>query len=283
MSKAARIEAVAFDCYGTLINFGDDAYIEAYGMICREQGLPLTGEVFYEKWMDIWRRLVSDGRLAATNDAVPGPNTPGPLSETVTIPTHPQHHAARSRNRPVNGPLPEFRTYREEWTEHFAVCFEELGVEGDAAAGHEHLRHILSEASAFEESRRMVETIGRRLPIALMSNADDDFLYPVLAKNALTFPVVLSSEEARAYKPHRSIFELLSQRMGVAPENILYVGDSRLADVTGSKNAGMHAAWVNRGAQTQGASDWANTWNDLSQADYELNSLDGLVETLDLR
>ncbi len=58
MSDAARIEAVAFDCYGTLINFGDDAYIQAYGTICREQGLPLTGEVFYEKWMEIWRRLV---------------------------------------------------------------------------------------------------------------------------------------------------------------------------------------------------------------------------------
>ena len=281
MSNAAKIEAVAFDCYGTLIDFGDDAYIDAYSTICREQGLPLTGEVFYEKWMEIWRRLVSDGRLAATTDAVPGPNRPGPLSETVAIPSHPQHHTPRSRNRPVDGPIPEFRTYREEWTEHFALCFEELGVEGDAAAGHEHLRHILSKAPAFEESRRIVEMVGRRLPIALMSNADDDFLYPVLGRNALTFPVIVSSEEARAYKPHRSIFELLSERMGVAPENILYVGDSKLADVTGSKNAGMHAAWVNR--STQGASNWASTRNDLSEPDYEVSRLDGLIEALDLR
>ncbi len=99
-----------------------------------------------------------------------------------------------------------------------------------------------------------------------MSNADDDFLFPVLGKNALTFPVIVSSEEARAYKPHRSIFELLSERMGVAPENILYVGDSLLADVTGSKNAGMRAAWINRGADSKGASDWASTKRDLSGA-----------------
>jgi 2-haloalkanoic acid dehalogenase type II len=282
MSDAEKIEAVAFDCYGTLVNFGDEAYAQAYGTICHEQGLPLTGEVFYEKWMEIWRRLVNDGRLAATTDAVPGPNSPGPLSETVVIPPHPQHHAGR-RERPIDGPVPPFRTYREEWTEHFALCFEELGVQGDAAAGHEHLRSMLAEAPAFAEARRTVEVIGRHLPVALMSNADDDFLFPALTRNALTFPVVLSSEEAQAYKPHRSIFELLSERLGVAPEKILYVGDSLLADVTGSKNAGMQAAWVNRGTDMKGASDWASTRRNLTAPDHEVASLDGLIETLALR
>jgi 2-haloalkanoic acid dehalogenase type II len=278
----AKIEAVAFDCYGTLINFGDEAYARAYGTICREQGLPLTGEVFYEKWMEIWRRLVNDGRLAATTDTVPGPNTPGPLSEAVAIPPHPQHHSKGRRERPIDGPVPPFRTYREEWTEHFALCFEELGVQGDAAAGHEHLRSMLADAPAFPESRRTVEVVGRHLPVALMSNADDDFLFPVLTKNALTFPVVVSSEEAQAYKPHRSIFELLSQRLGVAPENILYVGDSLLADVTGSKNVGMKSAWVNRGTD-EGASDWASTKRNLAEPDHEVRSLDVLLETLALR
>lgn len=280
MSDAPRIEAVAFDCYGTLVDFGDEAYARAYGTICREQGLPLSGEVFYEKWMEIWRRLVGNGQLAATTDIVPGPNNPGPLSEAVAIPQHPQHH--EPRRRPVNGPLPSFRTYREEWTEHFALCFEELGVQGDAAAGHEHLRRMLADAPAFAEARRTVEIVSRRLPVALMSNADDDFLYPALARNALTFPVVVSSEEARAYKPHISIFQRLSEELGVAPERILYVGDSRLADVTGSKNAGMHAAWVNRAETTKGASDWASTTRDLTEPDYEVASLDGLLRVLDI-
>jgi 2-haloalkanoic acid dehalogenase type II len=282
VSDRPAIEAVAYDCYGTLIDFGDEAYVRAYERICTEQGLPLSGDVFYEKWMEIWRRLVSDGRVAATTDAVPGPNQPGPLSETVTIPPHPQHHASGSRVRPINGPLPAFRTYRQEWTEHFALCFEELGVEGDAAAGHEHLRTMLADAPAFAEARRTIEIVGRRLPIAVMSNADDDFLYPVLAKNALTFPVVVSSEEARAYKPHESIFQRLCEAMGVPPENILYVGDSRLADVTGSKNAGMHAAWVNRGSNNKGASDWASTQRNLLEPDVEVSRLDGVIDFLGL-
>lgn len=283
MRDDTPIEAVAFDCYGTLVNFGDEAYINAYETICREQGLPLTGEVLYEKWMEIWRRLVNDGSLAATTDSVPGPNTPGPLSETVEIPPHPKHHTGRARIRPVDGPVPPFRSYREEWTEHFELCFEELGVQGDAVAGHEHLRRMLAGAMAFGEARRTVETIGRRMPVALMSNADDDFLFPVLSKNVLAFPVILSSEEARAYKPHRTIFELLSERMGVAPEAILYVGDSLLADVTGARNAGMQAAWINRGADAEGASDWANTKRDLAEPDYEVNRLDALIEEVGIR
>ncbi len=283
MNQGAIIEAVAFDCYGTLIDFGDEAYIRAYGTICRDQGLSLTGEVLYQKWMEIWRRLVDDGRLAATTDAVPGPNTLGAPSETVQIPPHQQHHAARSRNRPIDGPVPPFRSYREEWTEHFALCFEELGVQGDAAAGHEHLRRMLAEAPAFEEALRTVETIGRKLPVAMMSNADDDFLFPALGRNALTFPVVLSSEEARAYKPHRSIFELLSERLGVAPQNILYVGDSLVADVNGSRNAGMRAAWINRSVDSKDASDWAGMGRDTAEPDCEVRRLDGLIEALELR
>lgn len=282
MSNGAKIEAVAFDCYGTLIDFGDDAYARAYGQICSEQSLPLSGEVFYEKWMEIWRRLVGSGQIAATTDIVSGPNTPGPLSETVTIPQHPEHHQTGSRHRALNGPKPSFRTYREEWTEHFALCFEELGVAGDAAAGHAHLRRLLSEAPAYVEALRTVETVGRRLPIAVMSNADDDFLYPALSRNALTFPVIVSSEDAQAYKPHVSIFQHLSEQIGVAPENILYVGDSRLADVTGSKNAGMHAAWVNRGTRNLGASDWASTTRNLAEPDVEVLRLDGLLDFLNL-
>lgn len=283
MRNDLKIEAVAFDCYGTLIDFGDEAYQRAYGQICAEQGLPLSGEVFYEKWMEIWRRLVNNGQVAATTDAIPGPNRPGPLSETVSIPQHPAHHSRPAgRSRPIEGETPPFRTYREEWTEHFALCFEELGVQGDAAAGHERLRHLLSQAPAFPEARRVVETLGRRLPAAVMSNADDDFLYPVLARNALTVPVIVSSEEAQAYKPHVSIFQRLSEELGVAPENILYVGDSRLADVTGSKNARMYAAWVNRGTRNGGASDWSGTNRNLAEPDFEVPALDGLLDLLDI-
>ncbi len=280
---ATDIEAVAFDCFGTLIDFGDEAFAEAYGLICAEQGIAIDGKTFYDKWMEVWRRLIVNPDAPQTRSSSPDGaalvNSPAALSEAENIPEHPDHHApSAGRNRALDGPVGPFRTYREEWTEHFELCFEELGVIGDAAASHERLRELLCLAPAFPESRRVVEHIGRRMPVAMLSNADDDFLHAPLNRNGLVFPLMVSSETAQAYKPHVAIFRQLSERMGLAPENILYVGDSRLADVTGAKNAGMKAAWVNRKRTTE----WSVSGRDLLEPDYEIPTLDGLIDVLGL-
>ena len=271
-----NIEAVAFDCYGTLIDFSDLAFAEAYGLICAQQGLDCDGQTFYDKWMEIWRRLAS-GETAPAPEATTLVNRPAALSAAESIPTHPEHHTpSAGRSRSLDGPLPEFRTYREEWTEHFALCFEELGLDGDAPAAHERLRELLAEGRAFPDARRVVEQLSRRLPTALLSNADDDFLQPCLSRNGLVFPVVVSSESARAYKPHIAIFQHLADQMGLPLESILYVGDSKLADVTGARHAGMMAAWIRRGRNNQGSVSGRT----LLEPDYEIETLDDLLEVL---
>lgn len=293
-----RIQAVTFDCFGTIVDFGDDHFAGAYGRICSEQGLQVDGKAFYDKWMEVWRRLASDGRTSDTGTVAvtPGapaeaPNVPGPLSEAEVIPPHPEHHTpSAGRNRSLDGPVPPFRPYSEEWPEHFAICFEEFGVRGDARLAYERLVELLGRAQAFPEARRVVETLSRRFPTALLSNADDNFLRPALSFNGFAFPVVVSSESARAYKPHVAIFQNLESEVGVPRESILYVGDSRFADIAGAKNAGMQAAWVNRkgrrpleeagrpAGDTAGSSDRAQ--RDLPPPDYEIESLDKLLEIL---
>jgi len=293
-----HIEAVAFDCYGTLVDFGDEAFTRAYGQICAEQGLAVDGKTFFDKWMEVWRRLANDGLSsdAGSVGVVPAGalelNQPGPLSTAEVIPPHPQHHTpSAGRNRALDGPLPDYRPYRDEWPEHFAICFEELGLKGDAEVAHLRLRDLLAEGQAFPESRRVVETVGRRLPIAVMSNADDDFLRPCLARNGLVFPVVVSSETAQAYKPHVAIFRALSDAAGVLAERMLYVGDSRLADVAGAKNAGMSVAWINRRGARNRSLEVSSETSPLPgiaglpsfEPDYEIDSLELLIDILDLR
>jgi 2-haloalkanoic acid dehalogenase type II len=282
------ILAVAFDCYGTLVDFGDDAFARAYGTICEEQGIPYDGQVFFDKWMEVWRRLAADGRTTDANaeagiavrSGATVANSPGPLSEAEPSVPHPAHHTpSAGRNRALDGPVHDYRPYREEWPEHFAICFEELGLPGDAQRAHGRLVELIASGVAFPESRRVVESLARRMPTALLSNADDDFLLPCLRRNGLVFPVVISSETARTYKPHAAIFRELSQQMGIPGENILYVGDSRLADVIGAKHAGLQAAWVNR--------NWKDGWkrpaDHAFDPDYEVATLDGLLDILQVR
>jgi HAD superfamily hydrolase (TIGR01662 family) len=47
-------------------------------------------------------------------------------------------------------------------------------------------------------------------------------------------------------KPHNYIFEEAIKRLGIKPNQILFVGDDYKMDVVGAQKAGMQAAWVNR-------------------------------------
>lgn len=55
--------------------------------------------------------------------------------------------------------------------------------------------------------------------------------------------VMLGTEIVGALKPSSVPFEELSKELGIAPENILYIGNSHKYDVVGSKNAGLKSAW----------------------------------------
>ena len=266
-----QIEAVAFDCYGTLVEFDDAAFGRAYGLICAEQGLDVDGKTFFDKWLEIWRRpRPAEARIVA--------NEPLPLSQPEPeTPARPR--VAGGAARALDGEPPPFVPYRAEWPPHFAACFQELGLPGDPDVASARLRELLRGAPAYGDSRRVVEALRRRLPVALMSNADNDFLRPCLSRNGLSFPVVISSEDVGAYKPHVSIFAALSEALDVPPTSLLYVGDSRTADVVGGKHAGMRVAWLNRGGIEYHAT--ASGERRPVEPDYEIESLDRLLEILE--
>jgi FMN phosphatase YigB (HAD superfamily) len=108
--------------------------------------------------------------------------------------------------------------------------------------------------------------------VALLSNADDDFLLPCLERNGIAFETVVSSESARVYKPHEAIFHGLAAELGLKPAEIMYVGDSHFADVLGAKHAGLRVAWLNREGHALP--------DGVPQPDLELRSLSELVDLL---
>jgi 2-haloalkanoic acid dehalogenase type II len=269
------IEAVVFDCYGTLFDFDDAGFERAYGVICAEQGLNTTGKAVFDKWMEVWRRAIPEPVAAAVE------NEPGPLSEVEdSSATKPAGGSlGQGWSRTLEGPPPPFRHYRDEWPEHFQMVFDELGLPGDAAVASEQLRVLLAGAEAYPEVRHVIAEISKRRPVAAMSNADNDFLFPCLEKNGLKFPAVITSEDVLAYKPHVAIFNAVSDAIGVPHTSILYVGDSRTADVFGAKHAGMFSAWVNRKGAVYHHNDTPHPY----EPDFEIASLEELLRIVDAR
>jgi len=85
------------------------------------------------------------------------------------------------------------------------------------------------------------------LKLGIISNWDDR-LRPLLAALKLDkyFEVILISCESAFTKPSPVMFNLAAEKLGVAPERVLHVGDSLELDVRGAQAAGMKAVLLRR-------------------------------------
>jgi len=141
---------------------------------------------------------------------------------------------------------PVYRRYDEAWAIQFERVFKRLHLSGDAWAAALHFKQRLADAPAFGEAYAVIEALRPHYRIALLSNADDDFLTACRARNGLEFETVVTSEQAGAVKPDPKIFLHLPPLLRLPPEQVLYVGDNPIPDVLGPARAGMKSAWVNR-------------------------------------
>jgi 2-haloalkanoic acid dehalogenase type II len=139
--------------------------------------------------------------------------------------------------------LVPFRTLREIEAHILPRVLRQFAVGADAAPYVELFFRVTTKVELYPETREVLNALG---PVrsAIVSNADHEH---VAAWN-FTLPVefILISESVRAYKPHRLVFERALERLGLAPHEVLHVGDSDVDDVKGAKEAGLRVAWVNR-------------------------------------
>jgi len=148
--------------------------------------------------------------------------------------------------RGENVARPAYRRYEEAWAFQFERAAQDLGFEGDGLLAALRLKAELSQAEAYADAAEVLEALRARYRLAILSNADADFLHACLARNGLKFEVVVSSEVAQALKPAPAIFDYLAGVLGLEHHQILYVGDSPMPDIVGARQAGVPVAWLNR-------------------------------------
>ncbi|MFC4057086.1 HAD family hydrolase [Planomonospora corallina] len=98
--------------------------------------------------------------------------------------------------------------------------------------------------------------------------------WPSLPLSGLVDAAVLSCEAGRR-KPDPELFRLIAQRLGVAPQECLYIGDGGGRELTGASACGMRAFMLR-------AEDW---WDDDAHSredDWPGPYLSSLREVLDL-
>jgi 2-haloalkanoic acid dehalogenase type II len=141
---------------------------------------------------------------------------------------------------------PVYKRYDQAWADQFEYVFKRMRLAGDAWAAAMQFKAALAGATAFVDAQPAIDALRPHYRLALLSNADDDFLTQCLARNDLRFDTVVTSEQAEAIKPNPAIFHYLARKLDVPPGNVLYAGDNPIPDVLGPVRAGMMSAWVNR-------------------------------------
>ncbi len=217
MAQLDGIQVVAFDMYGTLVRNDQSSWAAGVVDLVRNHRLDIDPARLHAEWSSRERQF----RATRTNMAEPASSLP-------------------------------FRRYWEAWRDAWVETFDALGLDGDADAFADRGVADLARREAFADSTPGLDALAHRMRIAVLSNADDRFLDGVIASQSWAFELVLSSERAMAYKPDPRIFTTFCGLAGVAPEQVLYVGDSVYDDMHGAKLAGMRAAHIVRDQQTPG-------------------------------
>ncbi|GAC1635015.1 MAG: HAD family hydrolase [Nevskia sp.] len=100
------------------------------------------------------------------------------------------------------------------------------------------------EVELYPDARTALVRLAAKYPMAAVSNGNADLARIGLGHH---FAFSLSAADYGAAKPDPAIYLEACRRLGFAPGEVLHVGDDPLTDVTGARNAGLLAAWINRG------------------------------------
>lgn len=138
------------------------------------------------------------------------------------------------------------------WLAYHEAYVRELGVDGDRATAVARELKDAYDASGWtrpnpEAPGVMAELARRGFTVAVVSNSDgtvEDTLRRVGVCQVGEGPgasvaAVVDSGVVGATKPDPRIFEIACERVGVAPEKAVHVGDALSADVGGARAAGI--------------------------------------------
>jgi FMN hydrolase / 5-amino-6-(5-phospho-D-ribitylamino)uracil phosphatase len=138
----------------------------------------------------------------------------------------------------------DFTSQRQLTMQHaFATC-------GIAAAPIEALWEIYFAArnsvELYPDSLPALQRITARWPLASLTNGNADLRRIGIHTH---FAHHICARDSGVAKPDPRIFLAAAERLGVAPDQILHVGDDPEMDVVGARDAGLRTAWINRERQ----------------------------------
>lgn len=125
-----------------------------------------------------------------------------------------------------------------------ADCVEELHLQENLEEAHELCRRFWMYAPAFEDAKPFFEKCP--LPIYVITNNGVRYVGEGMGDKGLEPAGIVCGDMARAYKPHRELFEKALEISGCSADEVVHIGDSMASDVAGARAAGIRPVLLDR-------------------------------------
>jgi 2-haloacid dehalogenase len=83
--------------------------------------------------------------------------------------------------------------------------------------------------------------------VCIISNTDDDIIAGNVEQLDGHIDMVVTAQQARAYKPSAQIFEFAHRKIGVSKHDIVHICASPHLDLQAARDIGFRTVWVDRG------------------------------------
>lgn len=135
--------------------------------------------------------------------------------------------------------------------EYIFACLKEKGVFRTVPEYDEYRSFVYDAfgrvAVKFDYTLPLLENLkAQGLKIGLITNGTHALQYKKLDMTGLryVFDEIIVSGDVLTDKPDREIFLMMCEKLGLSPEQCVYVGDNRKNDVDGGNSAGMKTIWL---------------------------------------
>ena len=139
----------------------------------------------------------------------------------------------------------EFLDYRRVLRDVMQIMSWEASIRLPAAEA-DALAESLPRWPVFPAAPDALRQLKSKYKLAIISNVDDDLFAGSAQALGVNFDAVITSQQARSYKPDLRNFEFARERMGVEKERWLHIGESLYHDIGPANQMGIDSVWVNR-------------------------------------
>jgi FMN hydrolase / 5-amino-6-(5-phospho-D-ribitylamino)uracil phosphatase len=114
-------------------------------------------------------------------------------------------------------------------------------LEADVEAAFEVLYAARNQVDLFPNVNHWLQTLSRHVPLVSISNGNADLSRIGIAQ---FFTASFTARTFGFAKPDTRLFEAAIAKLGIAPQQVVHIGDHAEQDVCGAKRAGLQAAWI---------------------------------------